>query len=112
MTNEIYTISDNVTAKALWKDDVYIKESRAAMSPSIINSNISANDLVFTSTEPSKYTVKLWRVFDKTDSTLNTSSLKDYPHSSKFIAGHDYLIEFEFSAVTPYKYDEINSDLC
>ena len=112
MTNEIYTISDNVTAKALWKDDVYIKESRATMSPSTINSNISANDLVFTSSEPNKYTVKLWRVFDKTDSTLNTSSLKDYPHSSKFIAGHDYLIEFEFSAVAPYQYDEINSDLC
>jgi hypothetical protein len=101
-----------VTVKALWKDDVYIRESRATMSPSTLNSNISANDLVFTSTEPSKYTVKLWRVFDKTDTSLNTSSSKEYPHSSKFIAGHEYLIEFIFSAVAPYEYDEIDSSLC
>ena len=107
-----YTVTDNVTVKALWKDDVYIRESRATMSPSTLNSNISANDLVFTSTEPSKYTVKLWRVFDKTDTSLNTSSSKEYPHSSKFIAGHEYLIEFIFSAVAPYEYDEIDSSLC
>ena len=46
----------------------YIRESKATMTPGIDNT-ISANDLVFTSLDTSKYTVGLYRVFDMTDKT-------------------------------------------
>lgn len=84
----------------------YIRESKATMTPGIDNT-ISANDLVFTSLDTSKYTVGLWRVFDMTDTTLNTvgSTYKEYPHDKKFISGHKYAIEFKFEAVDPYVYD-------
>jgi uncharacterized repeat protein (TIGR02543 family) len=104
-----YTLTGDVTAKAVWKDDNYIRESRATMTPAEITSNICANDLVFTSLEPSKYTVAFWRVYDRTDYSLNTSGL-EYPHDSNFVAGHEYAIEFEFTAVSPYEYDEFHSE--
>lgn len=85
----------------------YIRESKATMTPAGIDNTISANDLVFTSLDTSKYTVGLWRVFDMTDTTLNTvgSIYKEYPHDKKFISGHKYAIEFKFEAVEPYVYD-------
>lgn len=87
----------------------YIRESKATMTPGIDNT-ISANDLVFTSLDTSKYTVRLWRVFDMTDTTLNTvgSTYKQYPYDKKFISGHKYAIEFEFEAVEPYVYDAMH----
>ena len=87
----------------------YIRESKATMTPGIDNT-ISANDLVFTSLDTSKYTVGLYRVFDMTDTTLNTvgSTYKEYPHDKKFISGHKYAIEFEFEAVDPYVYDPMH----
>ena len=87
----------------------YIRESKAKMTPGIDNT-ISANDLVFTSLDTSKYTVGLYRVFDMTDTTLNTvgSTYKEYPHDKKFISGHKYAIEFEFEAVAPYVYDTMH----
>ena len=88
----------------------YIRESKATMTPAGIDNTISANDLVFTSLDTSKYTVGLWRVFDMTDTTLNTvgSTYKQYPHDKKFISGHKYAIEFEFEAVAPYVYDSMH----
>ena len=88
----------------------YIRESKATMTPAGIDNTISANDLVFTSLDTSKYTVGLWRVFDMTDTTLNTvgSTYKQYPHDKKFISGHKYAIEFEFEAVDPYVYDTMH----
>ena len=88
----------------------YIRESKATMTPAGIDNTISANDLVFTSLDTSKYTVGLWRVFDMTDTTLNTvgSTYKHYPHDKKFISGHKYAIEFEFEAVDPYVYDTMH----
>ena len=85
----------------------YIRESKATMTPAGIDNTISANDLVFTSLDTSKYTVGLWRVFDMTDTTLNTvgPTYKEYPHDKKFISGHKYAIEFKFEAVDPYVYD-------
>ena len=89
----------------------YIRESKATMTPAGIDNTISANDLVFTSLDTSKYTVGLYRVFDMTDTTLNTvgSTYKEYPHDKKFISGHKYAIEFEFEAVDPYVYDTMHS---
>ena len=87
----------------------YIRESKATTTPAGINNTISANELVFTSLDTSKYTVGLWRVFDMTDTTLNTDGStyeqKQYPHDKKFISGHKYAIEFKFEAVAPYVYD-------
>ena len=85
----------------------YIRESKAKMTPAGINNTISANDLVFTSLDTSKYTVGLYRVFDMTDTTLNTVGM-GYPHDKKFISGHKYAIEFEFEAVEPYVYDTMH----
>ena len=89
----------------------YIRESKATMSPAAIDSNMCANDLVFTSLEPDKYTVQQFngRVFDLTENSLNTSTASygyTYPMDKKFISGHQYAIEFLFSAVTPYAYNE------
>ena len=88
----------------------YIRESKATMTPAGIDNTISANDLVFTSLDTSKYTVGLYRVFDMTDTTLNTvgSTYKQYPHDKKFISGHKYAIEFEFEAVGAYVYDTMH----
>lgn len=85
----------------------YIRESKATMTPAGIDNTISANDLVFTSLDTSKYTVGLYRVFDMTDTTLNTVGM-EYPHDKKFISGHKYAIEFEFEAVEPYVYDAMH----
>ena len=103
-----YTPGANVTAKAIWTDK-YIRQSKAVMTPASINNTICANDLVFTSSEPSKYTVSLWRVFDLTDSSLNTDNLQ-YPKNKNFVSGHKYAIEFEFAAVgNYYEYDETDN---
>ena len=85
----------------------YIRESKATMTPAGIDNTISANDLVFTSLDTSKYTVGFYRVFDMTDTTLNTVGM-GYPHDKKFISGHKYAIEFEFKAVAPYVYDSMH----
>lgn len=87
----------------------YIRVSRATMTPAAITDKMTANDLVFTSQDEEKYTVALWRVFDLTDNALNTAS-GQYPKDSKFIAGHEYAIEIEFTAVSPYVYDELHGD--
>ena len=87
----------------------YIRESKATMTPAAITDQLTANDLVFTSGDASKYTVALWRVFDLTDNALNTAG-GQYPKDSKFIAGHKYAIEIEFTAVSPYVYDEMHGD--
>ena len=87
----------------------YIRVSQATMTPAAITDKLTANDLVFASLDPSKYTVALWRVFDLTDNALNTES-GQYPKDSKFVAGHEYAIEIEFSPVGSYKYDEMHSD--
>lgn len=94
------------TGKAIAAEK-YIRESKATMTPAGINNTISANDLVFTSLDTSKYTVGLYRVFDMTDTTLNTVGM-GYPHDKKFISGHKYAIEFEFEAVAPYVYDAMH----
>lgn len=86
----------------------YIRESRATMTPAAITDKLTANDLVFASLDPSKYTVALRRVFDLTDNALNTAS-GQYPKDSKFIAGHEYAIEIEFEAVGSYVYHEMDS---
>ena len=85
----------------------YIRESKATMTPAAITDQLTANDLVFASLDPSKYTVALWRVFDLTDNALNTAS-GQYPKDSKFIAGHEYAIEIEFEAVGSYVYHEMD----
>ncbi len=87
----------------------YIRVSQATMTPAAITDKLTANDLVFASLDPCKYTVALWRVFDLTDNALNTAS-GQYPKASKFIAGHEYAIEIEFTAVSPYVYDEMHGD--
>ena len=90
----------------------YIRESKATMSPAAIDSNMCANDLFFTSLEPDKYTVQQFngRVFDLTEDSLNTSTASGYgytyPMDKKFISGHQYAIEFLFSAVAQYAYNE------
>lgn len=86
----------------------YIRVSQATMTPAAITDKLTANDLVFASLDPSKYTVALWRVFDLTDNALNTAS-GQYPKDSKFIAGHEYAIEIEFEAVGSYVYHEMDS---
>ena len=86
----------------------YIRVSQATMTPAAITDKLTANDLVFASLDPSKYTVALWRVFDLTDNALNTAS-GQYPKDSKFIAGHEYAIEIEFEAVGSYVYNEMDS---
>lgn len=85
----------------------YIRESRATMTPAAITDKLTANDLVFASLDPSKYTVALWRVFDLTDNALNTAS-GQYPRDSKFVADHEYAIEIEFTAVGSYVYEEMH----
>ena len=93
----------------------YIRESKATMSPAAIDSNMCANDLVFTSLDPTKYTVRQFngRVFDLTDESLNTSTASGYgytyPMDKKFISDHQYAIEFLFSAVAPYAYNETSN---
>ena len=87
----------------------YIRVSQATMTPAAITDKLTANDLVFASLDPSKYTVALWRVFDLTDNALNTAD-GQYPKASKFIANHDYAIEIEFTAVGSYEYDEMHGD--
>ncbi len=86
----------------------YIRVSQATMTPAAITDKLTANDLVFASLDPSKYTVALWRVFDLTDDSLNTDGGK-YPKDSKFIANHEYAIEIEFEAVGSYVYNEMDS---
>ena len=86
----------------------YIRVSQATMTPAAITDKLTANDLVFASLDPSKYTVALWRVFDLTDNALNTAS-GQYPKDSKFIANHEYAIEIEFEAVGSYVYNEMDS---
>jgi len=105
-----YTFTSDTTVKAIWKDDNYIRISNATMIPSTITSDICANDLIFTSSEPDKYSVAFWRVYDFTDDGLNTTVLNEYPHDKKFIARHVYSIEMEFTAVTPYEYDVSHSE--
>lgn len=87
----------------------YIRVSQATMTPAAITDKMTANDLVFTSLDTSKYTVALWRVFDLTDNALNTAD-GQYPKASKFIANHEYAIEIEFTAVGSYEYDEMHGD--
>lgn len=86
----------------------YIRVSQATMTPAAITDKMTANDLVFSSLDTSKYTVALWRVFDLTDNALNTAD-GQYPKASKFIAGHEYAIEIEFEAVGSYVYNEMDS---
>ena len=86
----------------------YIRESKATMTPASITADQCANDLVFASLETSKYTVALHSVYDMTDTSLNTAS-DMYPTATKFVAGHQYRIVFEFTAVSPYAYDETRS---
>ena len=103
-----YTPVSDTLVKAVWTDK-YIRESRATMTPVALSSNISSNDLVFTSLEPDKYSVSIWRVFDETDTSLNTDNGK-YPMNSNFISGHNYAIEFTFAASGEYyEYDEIKN---
>lgn len=78
------------------------------MTPAAITDKLTANDLVFASLDPSKYTVALWRVFDLTDNALNTAS-GQYPKDSNFVADHEYAIEIEFAAVGSYVYNEMDS---
>lgn len=85
----------------------YIRVSQANMTPAAITDQLTANDLVFASLDPSKYTVALWRVFDLTDNALNTAS-GQYPRDSKFVADHEYAIEIEFAAVGSYVYEEMH----
>ncbi|MGN0312426.1 MAG: hypothetical protein ACI4CC_06585, partial [Lachnospiraceae bacterium] len=84
----------------------YIRESKATMTPAAITNAMCANNLTFTSLDSSKYTVGLYsaRVYDLTDSSLNTADGK-YPLNEKFVAGHEYAIEIEFKAVSPYIYE-------
>ena len=86
----------------------YIRVSQATMTPAAITDKLTANDLVFASLDPSKYTVALWRVFDLTDNALNTAS-GQYPKDSNFVADHEYAIEIEFVAVGSYVYNEMDS---
>ena len=88
----------------------YIRTSRATMTPAALTNAKCANDLEFASQETGKYTVHLTRAIDKTDSSLNTSVNLDYPHDEPFVAGHVYIIEFEFTAVAPYVYNEDHGD--
>ena len=89
----------------------YIRVSQATMTPAAITDKLAANDLVFASLDPSKYTVALWRVFDLTNEALNTDG-GQYPKDSKFIAEHEYAIEIEFEAVGYYVYNEMNNLYC
>ncbi|MGN1222821.1 MAG: hypothetical protein ACI4T1_01665 [Christensenellales bacterium] len=85
----------------------YIRVSQATMEPAAITDQLTANDLVFTSLDTSKYTVALWRVFDLTNEALNTDG-GQYPKDSKFVAEHEYAIEIEFTAVGSYVYHEMD----
>ena len=89
----------------------YIRVSQATMTPAAITDKLTANDLVFASLDPSKYTVALWRVFDLTNEALNTDG-GQYPKDSKFIAEHEYAIEIEFEAAGSYVYNEMNNLYC
>ena len=103
-----YTPTGNVTAKAVWTDK-YIRSSQATMTPASLSNAVCANDLLFKSLEPSKYAVSLWRVFDMTDDSLNTAN-GQYPKNVKFVSGHKYAIEFEFTAAgSYYEYDETDN---
>lgn len=86
----------------------YIRVSQATMTPAAITDKLTANDLVFASLDPSKYTVALWRVFDLTNEALNTDG-GQYPKDSNFVADHEYAIEIEFAAVGSYVYHEMDS---
>lgn len=81
----------------------YIRESQATMAPAAITDAMCANDLTFTSLESTKYSVALWRVFD-----LTTGGGAEYSKDTKFIAGHEYAIEFQFTAVEPYVYEKMH----
>lgn len=83
----------------------YIRTSAVTMTPAALTSRICANDLTFTPADTSKYTVSLWRVFDLTDSSMNTD-YGQYPKQQLFINGHTYAIEFSFAAIAPYVYVE------
>ena len=87
----------------------YIRQSAAYMTPAQITNEVCANNLAFTSGDPEIYEVEFTRVYDLTDETLNTSS-GQYPHSTLFVGGHTYLIEFRFTAKGNYVYDEEHSD--
>ena len=106
-----YILKGNVTAKAIWKEDNYIRESRATMIPGKISSAVCPNDLKFISAEPDKYTVAFFRVYDLTDQSLNTGGTdkRQYPYDKAFICDHEYAIECKFTAVSPYEYDELHS---
>ena len=84
----------------------YIRTSAVTMTPAALTSRICANDLTFTSADTAKYTVSLWRVFDLTDSSMNTD-YGQYPKQQLFMDGHTYAIEFSFAAVAPYVYEEV-----
>lgn len=83
----------------------YIRTSAASMTPSALTPNLCANDLTFTAADNSKYKVALWRVFDTTDSSLNTDS-GCYPAQQKFAEGHAYALEVTFTPIAPYIYEE------
>lgn len=85
----------------------YIRVSQATMTPAAITDQLTANDLVFSSLDTSKYTVALWRVFDLTNEALNTDG-GQYPKDSKFVADHEYAIEIEFTAVGSYVYEQMH----
>ena len=89
----------------------YIRVSQATMEPAAITNEMAASDLTFTSGDSSKYTVSLynWRVYDLTDTSLNTDDGK-YPKGSKFVAGHEYAIEIAFKEVGSYVYNETSAD--
>ena len=86
----------------------YIRESAATMVPATLTNAMCAGDLTVTSADPSKYTAVLGRVIDTTDISLNVNGV--YPSDRYFVKGHTYYIEIEFTAVSPYVYDEEHSD--
>ena len=87
----------------------YIRVSQATMEPAAITNEMTAEDLVFTSGDNTKYTVAFWRAFDLTDNSLNTDVGGTYPKDRKFIADHKYAIEIEFNAVGSYEYETNHS---
>ena len=86
----------------------YIRESAATMVPATLTNAMCAGDLTVTSSDLSKYTAALGRVIDTTDINQNVNGV--YPSDRNFIKGHTYYIEIEFTAVSPYVYDEQRSD--
>lgn len=103
------TMDSDKTAKAIWREVHYIRESRATLSPATLTDALTYEDLSVTSADPSKYTVRLSRVYDKTDKSLNTQyPYSEYPHNVPFVLGHEYSIEISFQEVEPYEYDEVH----